>query len=230
MKKHIKLLIIFLAALSILVFAISGCASEQQNQQPQTQEEEDKEETVDETSEEPEVQEVPEEDVEVETESHQVSFEADGEITEGEYKNTEVFDAVTVYWSSDEEYLYMAMSAETQGYISIGFDPTEMMKDADMVFGYVEDGVVTVLDLYSTGNFGPHPPDTELGGSDDIIESGGKEENGLTVIEFKRLLVTGDEMDNDLDSGSVNIIWATGNADDLDRSHSNRGKGEIEIE
>jgi len=157
-------------------------------------------------------------------------FTADGEIGSQEYKSSKELEDFTLYWSIDEEYLYMAMKASTEGYVSIGFDPSEQMKDADMVFGYFKEGQATVLDLYSTGNFGPHPPDEELGGTDDIIEFGGDESNGYTIIEFKRLLVTGDEYDKDISKGTLSVIWAFGNADDLDRSHSKRGSGEIDIE
>ncbi len=38
------------------------------------------------------------------------------------------------------------------------------MKDADMIFGWVEDGEAKVLDLYTTGSTGLHRPDTEIGG------------------------------------------------------------------
>ncbi len=98
-----------------------------------------------------------------------------------------------------------------------------------MVFGYVEDGEAAVLDLYSTGDFGPHPPDIEQGGTDDIVEYGGTEADGYTTIEFKRALVTGDRFDHELSSGKNQIIWAFGPSDDLSPKHSSRGYGEIDL-
>ena len=103
------------------------------------------------------------------------------------------------------------------------------MKNADIIIGYVKDDTVSVFDLFSTGDFGPHPPDTDLEGTDNIIEFGGSDDGTYTIIEFKRLLVTGDKYDNDIVEGKNQIIWAYSNADDAEIKHSTRGYGEIEI-
>jgi len=132
-----------------------------------------------------------------------------------------------LFWGSDQQYIYIGMRAKTSGWVAVAVQPGNRMKDADMVFGYVEDGEVTVLDLYSTGDFGPHPPDIEQGGTDDIIEYGGTEADGYTTIEFKRALATGDQYDHDVSSGKNQIIWAFGARDNLNLKHSQRGYGEI---
>ncbi len=100
------------------------------------------------------------------------------------------------------------------------------MKNADIIMGFVKDGSVSIFDLFSTGDFGPHPPDTELGGTDNIIEFAGSDDGTYTIIEFKRLLTTGDKYDNDIVEGKNQIIWAYGNADDIEIKHSTRGYGE----
>jgi len=98
------------------------------------------------------------------------------------------------------------------------------MKNADIVLGLVADGQVTVLGMFSLFDFGPHPPDTEQGGTFDILEFGGREENGRTTIEFKRALDTGDELDNILTQGAIKIIWSYGSTDDIDQRHAVRGE------
>ena len=98
-----------------------------------------------------------------------------------------------------------------------------------MIFGFVKDGKVEVYDLYSTGNFGPHSLDTELGGTDDILNYNGKEEGGFTTIEFKRSLGTGDQYDIPIQKGVNKIIWAYGSNDSLMVKHSTRGYGEINL-
>ena len=103
------------------------------------------------------------------------------------------------------------------------------MKDADMIFGFVEGGKIIVADMYSTGDFGPHPPDITQGGAYNILESGGKEEGGYTVIEFKRALDTGDKYDKPLVKGVNKIIWAYGSDYIQGMKHANRGYGEIEL-
>ena len=103
------------------------------------------------------------------------------------------------------------------------------MKDADMIFGFVKDDIPVISDQFSTGNYGPHVPDTELGGTGDIIEFGGKEGDGYTTIEFKRALETIDSYDNELSKGINKIIWAYSSSDDLKQKHTSRGFGEINI-
>jgi hypothetical protein len=154
---------------------------------------------------------------------------ADGIISVGEYSNSGVYGNYEIHWKSDEQYIYAGMKARTGGHVSIGFQPGSRMKNADMVFGFIENGEVTIHDMFSTGDFGPHPPDTDLGGTFDIAEYGGKEEGGFTTIEFKRALVTDDQYDNPLSSGVNPIIWSYGSSDSLTRQHSNRGYGEIEL-
>ncbi|KYC44656.1 MAG: DOMON domain protein [Candidatus Methanofastidiosum methylothiophilum] len=64
-------------------------------------------------------------------------WKADGIITQNEYRNSREFGngRFTLYWSNDEEFLYMAIRGQTSGWVSIGFEPTQAMRDADMIFG-----------------------------------------------------------------------------------------------
>jgi hypothetical protein len=62
------------------------------------------------------------------------------------------------------------------------------MRDADIVFGMMVDGVATVLDSYSTGDFGPHSADVNQGGADDLLSSGGVRTASMTTFEFERSL------------------------------------------
>ena len=78
-------------------------------------------------------------------------------------------------------------------------------------------------------DFGPHPQDTELGGTNDILEFAGKEEDGYTTIEFKRKLDTGDKYDNPLVKGKNQILWSYGPDDTATSKHVNRGYGEISL-
>jgi len=121
------------------------------------------------------------------------------------------------------------MKAKTSGWVAVALQPGKLMKDADMMFGFVKEGEATVYDLFSTGYFGPHSPDSELGGTADIAEFGGKEENGFTTIEFKRKLDTGDKYDLPFSTGVNKIIWAWGTDDKQSLKHSKRGYGEIDI-
>lgn len=158
-----------------------------------------------------------------------IEWQADGIITDGEYTGTRDYGNFKLLWASDSQHIYIGMKAKTGGWISLGLGSGPAMKDADMVFGFVQDGKATVYDEYSTGNFGPHSLDTELGGSDDIVDYAGKEEDGYTVIEFKRQLDTGDDYDRAFSPGKNTLIWAYGADDQPDNKHVARGHGEIDL-
>ncbi|MDD1759049.1 MAG: PQQ-binding-like beta-propeller repeat protein [Methanothrix sp.] len=157
----------------------------------------------------------------------------DGVISMGEYsKNLTLSDGkYVVHWRNTAEDLYMALAGKTEGFVAIGFEPSQAMKDADMVMGWVSGGKATVLDLFSTGTYGPHPPDLDLGGVNDILEFGGSESDSWTVIEFKRKMDTGDRFDKSFKPGqTINIIWSMSSSDVLAVRHNARGASMLALE
>jgi hypothetical protein len=157
-------------------------------------------------------------------------WKADGVITAGEYSQTKAYGSYEISWSNDDTYICVGLKAKTPGWVAVGFGPESMMNNADIVMGYVADGKAQVDDTFSTGNFGPHPVDTSLGGTNDIIDSAVKVDNGYTTVEFKRKLVTGDKYDKPLVKGTNKILWAYGSEPKAELKHMSRGSGEIEIQ
>ena len=157
------------------------------------------------------------------------TWTADGVISSGEYTNSNTYGDYELNWKSDDKYIYIGLSVKTTGWVAVGIQPGFMMADADIVLGDISDGKVTVDDQYSTGNFGPHDSDDKLGGTNDILEPGGKEIAGYTIIEFKRALDTGDKYDHPLVKGANKIIWSYGSDDQATVKHINRGYGEIDL-
>ena len=161
-----------------------------------------------------------------------VEWEADGVITQGEYTGVKVYGDYEIHWASDKEYIYIGMRAKTSGWVAVGFDATlgAGMANADMVLGVVDGDDVIISDEFGTG-FTTHKPDTELGGTDDILEYGGMEQGGFTTIEFRRALDTDDPYDAVLTEGTITIIWAYSSSKSLTAYHSaNRGYGEITLD
>ena len=158
-------------------------------------------------------------------------WKADGIIGDGEYSRSVLLQApsrqgysggdLAVSWKNDKEHLYLAMNGSTDAWLAIGFDPLEWMKNADIILASVQGGKAVVLDEYCTGNYGPHIEDTMLGGSDDILESGGSKSAGRTVIELKRKLDTGDRFDKAFSpGGTVSMIWALSSSSDISLKHN----------
>ena len=158
-----------------------------------------------------------------------IKWAADGVISADEYQNNRAYGDYTINWSNDNDYIYIGIKARTAGWVAVGFGAETFMKNADIIMGSVTGGKLTIADMFSTGEFGPHPPDTQLGGTADILASAGKFDNGYTTIEFKRKLNTGDKFDKPLIMGINKIIWAYSNEPVLTIKHSSRGTGEIEL-
>jgi len=154
---------------------------------------------------------------------------ADGVIYSEEYAGAEKYGDFEIRWRNDEQYIYIGIRVKTDGWVSVAFQPGTRMKDADMILGLVENNEPVIFDLFSTGDFGPHYSDEELGGTNDILEFDGSEDEEYTVIEFKRALNSGDAYDLDVLPGENKIIWAFGSSDDVTRKHFSRGYGQITI-
>ncbi|VVB72832.1 Uncharacterised protein [uncultured archaeon] len=164
-------------------------------------------------------------------------WKPDGVISPGEYARSMVLEApasngysggvLELSWMNDAEYLYLALNGSTRGWISLGFEPSEWMKDSDIIIGSVRNGKAIVLDEYCTGNYGPHVNDTDLGGSYDILESGGIVNGHSTVIEVKRKMNTGDKFDKAFLPGQkVSLIWAMAdNGFDIVKHNVAKGEG-----
>ncbi len=156
-----------------------------------------------------------------------VEWNPDGVISENEYDSQQQIGEVLIFTRIKGREIMMAVQAKTGGYISLGIDPEQFMKGADIIMMYVKDGKTYVEDMYSIGNFGPHPADTAQGGRQDIQVFGGSEAEGITTVEFKRKLNTGDKKDKPLKKGDNKIIWAIGYSDDITMKHIKRGSGTL---
>jgi hypothetical protein len=157
----------------------------------------------------------------------------DGRIDAGEYVFKSEFDGGEhiLYWRIQGDTVVFAIEGKTSGWVALGIDPEEVMDKADMIFGWVtESGEAKIVDAYSTGQIGPHPPDTELGGSADVLEFGGTERDGVTTIEFSRPLSTDDSYDKDVpEEGTLKVIWAYGDSDDFEEYHAAAGYGTLDM-
>ena len=157
-----------------------------------------------------------------------VDWTADGGIASGEYTSSRRLNRnYELYWRMDAENIYIGMRAETDGWVAIGFDPRSRMDEADIILGFVSNGQTSIIDSIGTAPISSHPEDTDEGGTADIIEFAGSESGESTIIEFKRLLTTGDAQDKSLSEGPVEIIWAYGSGDNPSQQHSDRGTSEI---
>lgn len=154
-------------------------------------------------------------------------WQSDGVITDGEYSNYQKVGELDVFTRVEGDSVMIALRAQTIGWLALGIDPEDKMKGADMLLCYVKDNQAAVVDMYSTGTFGPHPPDDKQGGTPDITMVSGTQKDGVTLVEFKRKLNTGDSKDKPLRLGENKVIWAIGDSPDIAAKHSRRGYGTL---
>ncbi len=163
----------------------------------------------------------------------QSPISVDGVSHEGEYSGSATYadGRFVLHWRTMGDRLYLAMDAETTGWVSLGLEPEGRMQGADMLFGWVnDDGSIGTADCYATDDWGEHPPDEELDGTNDILEAAGTEADGRTVVELVRPLVTSDAYDQDVPvEGSLRIIWAYGSRDGYTGRHSAAGTATIDL-
>jgi hypothetical protein len=145
----------------------------------------------------------------------------EGEILANSFRKVEVKDIV-FQWNIDGENIDIILSAPTTGWIAVGFDPGRMMKDANIIIGYVENNEVFIRDDFGAG-YTKHKADTDLGGTDDITIKGGSEINGKTTLEFSIPLHSLDSNDRILEQGEeYKLIFAYGKKDDFTSYHKFR--------
>lgn len=131
-------------------------------------------------------------------------------------------EGVSLKWETAGDSITFTLSAPTTGWVAVGFDGESAMLNSDMVIGYVEGGNVSISDHWGDG-YTSHRPDTELGGTPDIVLKEGSELEGVTSITFTRPISPVDEFDSRLLPGTTHrVILAYGpeGADDFTGHHS----------
>lgn len=112
---------------------------------------------------------------------------------------------MTFAWKVDGDTLHAKMSAKTEGWVGVGFNPSKKMQDANFIIGYVKDGKTELADHFGT-KATAHDADSKDGGSDDVALVAGTEEGGMTTIEFTLPMNSGDKLDGALVADGDTIL------------------------
>jgi len=131
-----------------------------------------------------------------------------------EYQHTLTENNITFAWSIEGDQLAVKLSAKTDSWVAVGFNPTKKMKDANIIIGYVKKGKVKISDEFGTAAT-QHKGDKKVGGVDHVTVVGGTEEGGVTTIEFTIPLNSGDAKDGVIDpAADTTVILAHGEGRD----------------
>ncbi|CAF3886409.1 unnamed protein product [Rotaria sp. Silwood1] len=114
-----------------------------------------------------------------------------------------------LWWSVDDvkQEIMFELHIKTRGWIALGISPAGGMTGADIGMGWIgEAGNVHFQDRYAFNFSKPILDTTTM----DWHGLQGREQNGWTAIQFKRLLDTCDSMDVPIKSGTNILIFAYG--------------------
>jgi hypothetical protein len=140
-------------------------------------------------------------------------------------------NGIVMGWRTEGPSLIIRISAPSRGWVAVGFEPTQAMKDANFLIAYVKDGTVYVRDDYGTER-GKHAADTQLGGKNDVKAISGNEKDGITEVTFSIPLDSGDVYDKPLLPGNEYLILlAFGKSDSFSAVHEieAEAKGSIRL-
>ncbi len=139
-----------------------------------------------------------------------VALYCSGATAAGSYDHAVEENGIKMFWKVADDELHVKVTAETSGWVGVGFNPTEQMKGANYIVGYVKNGEVVLHDDFGDGKWN-HSEDTALGGTDDFTIVGGHETDGHTTLEFSFPLDSGDDYDGGIDpQGRTVVLLAYG--------------------
>lgn len=128
-----------------------------------------------------------------------------GQLLAADYQHEVQDKDISFSWSVVGEELAVKIAAKTEGWVGIGFNPSNKMKDANYVLGYVKNGKAEISDDFGTRE-NAHESDEKLGGTSDVVLVGGSEEGGITTIEFTMPLDSGDAYDRPIQVDGDTIV------------------------
>lgn len=141
-----------------------------------------------------------------------------GNVSAQEYDHTAKAGDMSFSWKIVDKNIHVKLSGETTGWIAVGFNPTDQMKDANFVIGYVKDDKVTIEDDFGHEERA-HKMDEDMGGKNDVTVVGGEEKGKTTTIEFSIPLDSGDKYDTVIDpNGETVVLLAYGGSRDSFKS------------
>ncbi|XP_065055869.1 DBH-like monooxygenase protein 1 [Rhopilema esculentum] len=141
-------------------------------------------------------------------------------------------ESYKLYWSvkDADKSIHFAAEVKTTGWVAFGISAglSGSMKGADIVVGWVDSKGKGHLKDYHGPSYGNGWPIEDKKQNYDYV--GSSETNGVTVLKFKRKLVTCDKEDRDIPLGTSKVIYAHGPTDTFSKHQTNdRGARSINL-
>ncbi|XP_078324969.1 DBH-like monooxygenase protein 2 isoform X2 [Crassostrea virginica] len=108
-----------------------------------------------------------------------------------------------LFWNNNKTHITFEIHVETKGYIGFGLSPNGKMYPADVIVGWVKDGVPHFKDRHTTGHSQPL-----VDASQDWHLLYAREDHCRTVMKVVRKLDTCDDQDYKITDDTVKIIYS----------------------
>ncbi len=142
-----------------------------------------------------------------------------GALRAATYPHSISVDQMHFSWSVAGDQLAVQVSAPTRGWVGVGFNPTDMMKGARIVIGYVKDGKPEISNDFGVG-VTRHQPVEQLGGKASVTVVGGSETETTTTLEFRLPLKSTGTHGQSIDpAGETTLMLAYGPSDSFLMQH-----------
>lgn len=114
---------------------------------------------------------------------------------------------IVYFLNNEKKFISTAPAQKLNPYTPIhDFSP---MDCTDIVIGSARGKTSRVWDYYTRDRSTPRL-DNFYGGKSDLTASGGFEENGVTIIMFRKKLEADHESDHTIENDLMTVIWARG--------------------
>ena len=128
-------------------------------------------------------------------------------------------NGVEVTWYFEGESVCFEMSAPTQGWVTIGFHPSQQIQGAYLLMGHVVNGKAEVVEHY-TLKPGMYRPIHELGGQPQVYGVTGKQTEQRTELSFSLPLKAGSKYQRPLNPDWEYFMTLAYSAEDDFQHHS----------
>ena len=141
----------------------------------------------------------------------------DGTVSQDEYPFSydDKETGIVMYWFNDSTNLYICLESKSAGWTAIGFDPSFIKKNANIILFAMDGENVMVRDDFGVSTYS-HSSDQDLGGNSDITRYAGKKVGDGATFEFVLPLNSGDKFDKSLEPGNTYTVILAINSGDTD--------------
>jgi len=137
-----------------------------------------------------------------------------------EYQHSIDLKKLQFNWTVSGSSLKIQLIGNTKGWVAVGFNATEQMKNANIIIGYVKKGKVKISDDFGIKPT-KHKSDKKLKGKKNLKGVSGSEKKGVTTLSFSIPLNSGDKYDGVIKpNGDTRVIVATGKRDSFRLGHN----------